>query len=141
MEHSLTATNSFSNNDAKNTNIYTCNCNGCHEPQQIDYILSSGHSLRSRTFLTHRLLHRITGDSRPPSRNATGKHWEKTRQETDRMGMQRPHRIQRHRAHAVESGQELRLCDNSSFALYVYTDGSAGTRREHRNALDGDSQP
>ena len=26
------------------------NCNGCHEPQQIDCILSSDHSLRSRTF-------------------------------------------------------------------------------------------
>ena len=50
MEHSLTATNTFSNNDASNTNIYTFGCNGCHEPQQIDYILSSHHSLRSRTF-------------------------------------------------------------------------------------------
>ena len=50
MEHSLTATNTFSNNDAKNTNICTCNCNGCHEPRQIDYILSSDRSLRSRTF-------------------------------------------------------------------------------------------
>ena len=39
MEHSLTATNIFSNNDASNTNIYMCNHNGCHEPQQIDYIL------------------------------------------------------------------------------------------------------
>ena len=50
MEHSLTATNTFSNNDARNTNIYTCNYNECHEPQQIDYILSSDHSMRSRTF-------------------------------------------------------------------------------------------
>ena len=30
---------------------------------------------------------------------------EKTRQETDRMGMQRPHRIQQHHAHAVGSEQ------------------------------------
>ena len=59
MEHLLTATNTFSNNDARNTNIYTCSYNGCHEPQQIDYILSSDHSLRSRTF------------------NSYGKHWEK----------------------------------------------------------------
>ena len=50
MEHSLTATNTFSNNDVRNTNIYTCNYNGCHQPQQIDYILLSDHSLRSRTF-------------------------------------------------------------------------------------------
>ena len=50
MGHSLTATNTFSNNAARNTNVHTCNCNGCHEPQQIDNILSSDHSLRSRTF-------------------------------------------------------------------------------------------
>ena len=50
MEHPLTATNTFSNDDDRNANIYTCNYNGCHEPQQIDYILSSDHILRSRTF-------------------------------------------------------------------------------------------
>ena len=31
-------------------NIHTCNNNGNHEPQQIDYTLSSDNSLRSRTF-------------------------------------------------------------------------------------------
>ena len=50
MEHLLTATNTFSKNDDRNDNICKCNCNGCHEPQQIDNILSSDHSLRSRTF-------------------------------------------------------------------------------------------
>ena len=47
IEHLLTATNTFSNDDDRNTNIYTCNYHGCHEPQQIDHILSSDHSLRS----------------------------------------------------------------------------------------------
>ena len=42
MEHLLTATNIFSNDDDRNANIYTFNYN--------DYILSSDHSLRSRTF-------------------------------------------------------------------------------------------
>ena len=32
-------------------------------------------------------------------------------------------------------GLELRLCEISSFALYVCTDGSARTRREHRTAM------
>ena len=50
MEHLLTATKTFSNDDCRNANIYTCNNNGCHEPQQIDCILSSDNSLRSRTF-------------------------------------------------------------------------------------------
>ena len=50
MEHSLIATNTFSTNDASYINIFTRNFNGCHEPQQIDYILSSDRSLRSRTF-------------------------------------------------------------------------------------------
>ena len=50
VERLLTATNTFSNDDDRNANICTGNYNGCHEPQQIDYILSSDHSLRSRTF-------------------------------------------------------------------------------------------
>ena len=41
MEHLLTATNTFRNDDDRNTNIHTCNHYECHEPQQIDYILSS----------------------------------------------------------------------------------------------------
>ena len=49
MEYLLTATNTFSDDD-RNANINTCNYNGCHEPPQIDYMLSSDHSLRSRTF-------------------------------------------------------------------------------------------
>ena len=49
-KHLLTATNTFSNTDDRNTNIYPCNYHGCHEPQQIDYIPSPDHSLRSRTF-------------------------------------------------------------------------------------------
>ena len=48
--HLSTATNTFSNDDDRNANILTCNYNGRHEPQQIDYILSSDNSLRSRTF-------------------------------------------------------------------------------------------
>ena len=58
MEHLLTATNTFSNDVDRNTNIYTCNNHGCHEPQQIDYIVSSDHREPS----THQLLHQITGD-------------------------------------------------------------------------------
>ena len=41
--------NTFFCEDAGATNIYNCNYNGNHEPQQIDYILSSDTSLRSRT--------------------------------------------------------------------------------------------
>ena len=87
MEHLRTATNTFSNDDDGQLNIYTCN----YKPQQIDYILSSDPSLRSRTF-----------DSSATSSD----HWgliatikerrgktigEKTRQETDQMGKSRPH--------------------------------------------------
>ena len=49
MENLFAATNTFLCEDAGATNIYTCNYNGNHEPQQIDYILSSDTSLRSRT--------------------------------------------------------------------------------------------
>ena len=86
MEHSLIATNTFSTDDASFNNICTCNYNGCHDSQQIDYILSSDHSLRSRTF---------------DSSATASDHWgltatirerestrEKTRQETNWMGMQ-----------------------------------------------------
>ena len=41
MENLLTATITFHCEDDGATNIHTCNCNGNHEPQQIDYILSS----------------------------------------------------------------------------------------------------
>ena len=50
MENLLTATNTFRFEDDGANNIYTCNCNGKYEPQQMDYILSSDNSLRSRTF-------------------------------------------------------------------------------------------
>ena len=49
MENMLTATNTFHFEEETN-NIYTCNCNGKHEPQQITYILSFDNRLRSRTF-------------------------------------------------------------------------------------------
>ena len=49
MENMLTATNTF-NLQEGNNNIYTCNYNGNHEPQQIDFILSTDNRLRSRTF-------------------------------------------------------------------------------------------
>ena len=32
MEHLLTATNTFSNDDDRNANIFTCNYNSRHEP-------------------------------------------------------------------------------------------------------------
>ena len=50
MKNLLTATNTFHCEDDGATNIYTCDCNGNHESQQIDYIFSSDTSLRSRTF-------------------------------------------------------------------------------------------
>ena len=50
MENLLTATNTFHSEDNGITNIYTCNYHGNHEPQQIDYILSSDNNLRSRVF-------------------------------------------------------------------------------------------
>ena len=51
MENMLTATNTFHfEKDGANNNLYTCNYNGKHEPQQIDYILSLDNSLRSNTF-------------------------------------------------------------------------------------------
>ena len=46
----LTATNTIHIEDDGATNIYTCNYNGKHEPQQIDNILSPDNSLRSMTF-------------------------------------------------------------------------------------------
>ena len=58
MEHLLTATNTFNNEDDWNTNIYTCNYYGCHEPQQIKYILLSVYVPEPST---HRPLHRIAG--------------------------------------------------------------------------------
>ena len=128
MEHLLTATNTFSNDVDRNTNIYTCNYNGCHESQQIDYILSSDHSLRSRTFdssatasdqwgltATIREIWENTGERHV--RNPIG--WEcndiafNNTVRTQLNGSSGPY------------GQELRLCDNSSFTLFVYTDGSA----------------
>ena len=105
MEHLLTATNTFSNDDDRNANIYTCNYNGCHEPQQIDYILSSDHSLRSRTFDSSA----TSSDHWGTDRHHQGETWEttreKTRQETDRMGMSRPHWFQQHSACTAERGQ------------------------------------
>ena len=50
MDHLLTATNTLSSDDDRNTNIYTCNYHGCHEPQQIDCIFSFVQSLSSRVF-------------------------------------------------------------------------------------------
>ena len=40
MENLLTATNTFRFDEDGAINIYICNYNGQHEPQQIDYILS-----------------------------------------------------------------------------------------------------
>ena len=50
MENLLTATNTFHFEDDGAVNIYTCNYNGKHEPQQIDNIFSSDNSLRSMAF-------------------------------------------------------------------------------------------
>ena len=47
MENLVTATNTFHSEDNGITDIYTCNC---HEPQQIDCILSPDNNLRSRVF-------------------------------------------------------------------------------------------
>ena len=68
MENTLTATNTFHFEEGNN-NIYTCNYNGNHEPQQIVFILSSDNRLRSRTFDSPATKsdHWINGDSRPPS--------------------------------------------------------------------------
>ena len=143
MEHSLTATNTFNNNDAKNTNIYTCNCNGCHEPQQIDYVLSSDHSLCSRTFDSSATSSDHWGLT-TTIRNATGKHCGETRQETYRIRMQRPHRIKQHRPHAVEFGAVALLVRSCGSVIILPSHCTCtqmdrpGTRRDHRNALDVD---
>ena len=49
MENLLTATNTIRFEDYGAINIYTCTYNKKPERQQIDYILSSDNSLRSRT--------------------------------------------------------------------------------------------
>ena len=130
MEHLLTATNTFNNDDDRNTNIYTCNYHGRHEPQQIDHILSSDHSLRSITF---------------DSSATASDHWGLTATIRERYGKTLERRHVRkpigwvcndHIAfnNTVRTqlnggsgffGQELRLSDNRSFVLYIYTDGSA----------------
>ena len=105
MEPLLTATNTFSNDDDRNATIYTCNYNGCHEPQQIDYILSSDHSLRSRTFdssATSSDHWELTANIRETSGKRQG---EKTRHKTDRMGMSRPRWFQQHGACTAERGR------------------------------------
>ena len=50
MENLLTATNTFHFEDDGAIDLYTCNYNRKHEPQQIDHMLSSDNSVRSRTF-------------------------------------------------------------------------------------------
>ena len=45
MENLLTAANTFHFEDDGAINIYICNNNGKHEPQQIDNILSSDNSV------------------------------------------------------------------------------------------------
>ena len=51
MGNMLTATYTFDTEiDGIKSNIYTCCCNGRHEPQQIDHILSSDRCLRSKMF-------------------------------------------------------------------------------------------
>ena len=45
----LPATSTFHFEDDGATNIFICNYNGKHEPQQIDCILSSDNRVRSRT--------------------------------------------------------------------------------------------
>ena len=135
MEHLLTATNTFSNDDDRNTNIYTCNYNGCHESLQIDYIMLSDRSPRSRIF--------------DPSATASD-HWGLTATIRERYGKTPGKRHFRKpigwecndhiafnntvRTQLNEGsgffGQELRLSDNPSFALHIYTDDSA--REESR---------
>ena len=61
MEHLLTATNTFSNDEERNANICTRNCNRCHEPQQIDYICHLT-TVCVGELSTHRPPHGITGD-------------------------------------------------------------------------------
>ena len=141
MEHSLTATNTFSNNDASNTNIYTCNYNGCHEPQQIDHILSSDHSLRSGTF-----------DS-----SASSDHWGITATIRERHGKARGKRHVRKPIgwecnDHIAFNNTVRAVEWEQWPLLVRSCGSVifrplhctftqmdrpGTTREHRNALDG----
>ena len=104
MEHQLTDTNTFSTDDEGKLNIYTCNYNGCHEPQQIDYILSSDNSLRSKTFDSSATASHHWGLT-ATIRAKRGKHLEKACQETYWMGMSRPHRFQQHSACTGECGQ------------------------------------
>ena len=125
MEHLLTATNTFSNDDDRNANICTCNYNGCHEPQQIDYILSSDHSLRWRSFDSSAtswdhwgLTATIREKRGKPTEKPIG--WECR----DHIGSNNTVRAQLN-VGSGPFGQEPRLSDNPSFALYIYTDGSA----------------
>ena len=141
-EHLLTATENFSNDDDRNTNIYTCNYYGCHEPQQIDCILSSDHSLRSRTFdssATASDRRGLTATIKERFRKPLGKrHVRKpTRWEcNDHIAFNNTVRTQLNGSSGFFFfGQKLRLSDNRSFALYINTDGSA------RDELDGDSLP
>ena len=83
----LTATNTFLCEDDGATNMYTCNNNGNHEPQQIDYILSSDTRPRSRTF-----------DSSATDSDHWGLIAAVKSKETNWMGMSGSHRFQQRSA-------------------------------------------
>ena len=145
MEYLLTGTNTFSNDDDRNANILTCNCNGCHEPQQIDHILSSDPSLRSRTFDSSATASDHWGLT--ATINSKRKKTLVKRRARKPIGWEcRVHICFNNTVRAqVNVGighfvQEPRLSENASFALYISQMDQPVTYREGENVLDGASQ-
>ena len=128
MENMLTATNIFRNDDDRDASIFTCNYHWRHEPQQIDHILSYDSSLRSRSFDSsatasdHWGLTATIASKRGRTKGGDKKPigWECR----DHFGFKNAVRALLN-ANCGHSAQEPRLSDSASFALYVFTDGSA----------------
>ena len=130
MENLLTATNTFHFEDDGAVNMYTCNYNGNHEPQQIDFIFSSDNSLRSRTFDSSA----TNSDHWGLIATVKSKHVKTPRKKTVRkpIGWECRDRISyNNEVHAFLNmddrhlAQESRHSDEGPFAQYVFTDGSA----------------
>ena len=137
MEQLLTATNTFSDDDDRNANINMCNYNGCHEPQQIDYILSSDHS-RSRTFDSSATSSDHWGVAATNREKRGKQHWKGHARNPvgwecrDHMGFNNTVRAQ---LNVGPYGQEPRLSDNPSFALFCPCAGWGFTAMTNRPRL------